>query len=54
MAQKKGRYSTYITNRTKFNETKPIEVIFTAVNSKLTVIVIVIVQKAQGTETKPT
>ena len=52
MARKKGHYSTCITNKTKPNETKPIEVIY--INSKL--MNIVRVHKGQGTEameTKP-
>ena len=36
----------------KLNETKPIKVIYTAINSKL--VDIVRIQKAQGTETTPT
>ena len=48
MARKKRRYSIYITNKTKLNETKLIKMIYTAINSKL--MNIVRVQKAQGTE----
>ena len=48
MARKKRRYSIYITNKTKLNETKLIKMIYTAINSKL--INIVRVQKEQGTE----
>ena len=51
MVRKKGRYSTCITSKSKLNETKPTEVIYTAVNSKL--MNIVRIQKAQGTKTTP-
>ena len=46
-----GRYPTCITNKTKFNETEPIKVVYTAINSKL--MNIIRAQKAQGTETTP-
>ena len=49
---KKGRYPTCITNKTKLNETKPIKVTYTVINSKL--VNIVRIQKAQGAETMPT
>ena len=52
MARKKGCYSTCITKATKLNETKPTEVVHTAINSKL--MNIIRVQKAQETETTPT
>ena len=52
VARKKGRYPTCITSKTKLNETKPIKVIYTAINSKL--VNIVRIQKAQGTEKTPT
>ena len=45
IAQKKGRHTTCITNKTKLN-------IYIAINSKL--VKIVRIQKAQGTETTPT
>ena len=48
----KGRYPTCITNKTKLNETKPIKLIYTAINSKLKNIVRI--QKAQGTEARST
>ena len=35
MARKKGRYPTCTTDKTKLNETKPIKVIYAAINSKL-------------------
>ena len=49
--QKKGPYPTYITNKTKLSETKPIKEIYTAINSKL--VNIVRIQKAIRTETTP-
>ena len=52
MAQKKGRNSTCITKKTKLNETKPIEVVYTSKESK--VMNIVRVQNAQRTEITPT
>ena len=49
---RKKRVLLHMHRKRKLNKTKPIELIYTAINSKL--MNLVRVQKAQRTETRPT